>query len=54
MRVHPPLGAQGECTDDEPEPLHLTPSYVLTAIRFPAFALARFGFAGDSGSPNMS
>ncbi len=47
--VHPPHGARVECADDEREPLIPTPAYPLTAARFPAFALARFGFAGDNG-----
>ena len=29
-------------------------AYALTTSCFPAFALARFGFAGDNGSPNLS
>jgi len=49
-----PEGVRGECTDDEHEPLIPRPAYPLTAARFPAFALARFGFAGDNGSPNLS
>ena len=52
--AHPPRGARGECADDEREPLIPTPAYPLTAARFPAFALARFGFAGDNGLPNLS
>ncbi|HRH96942.1 MAG TPA: hypothetical protein PLB55_13455, partial [Prosthecobacter sp.] len=34
--------------------LQSTPAYALTAARFPAFALARFGFAGDNGSPSAN
>jgi len=52
--VHPPRGVRSVCADDEREPLIPTPAYPLTAARFPAFALARFGFAGDNGSPNLS
>ena len=52
--VHPPRGARGECADER-EPLVPTPAYALTAARFPvAFALGRFGFAGDNGSPNLN
>lgn len=44
----------GVCADDEREPLIPTPDYALTAAHFPVvFALARFGFAGDNGSPNL-
>jgi hypothetical protein len=50
-----PHYARGECADDERGPLIPTPAYALTAARFPVvFALARFGFAGDNGSPNLS
>ena len=51
--VHPARGARGECAADEREPLIPTTANALTAARFPAFALARFGFAGDNGSPNL-
>ncbi len=51
---YPPLEARGECTDDERASPIPTPAYTLTVARLPvAFALIRFGLAGDSGSPNL-
>ena len=44
-KLRPP-SARGECADDEREPLIPTPAYPLSA--------ARFGFAGDNCSPNLS
>lgn len=49
-----PRGARGDCANDEREPLIPTPAYPLTAARFPAFSLVRFGFAGNNGIPNLS